>query len=203
MPRAIAWTARLLLSAALVCLTACDSGSRSAKPTASPSGPVEVTASVSSAGPLPAASPSTASPQSPASGVPSSPADAALDIYRQMMAAMVQASAISDPDFPLLAKYATGEALVSLRYTLTVNRQNGLVAKGPMRMAPQVVSVSPDGTLAKLKDCLDDTQWLRYKADGTLFSDIPGGRRTTDAEVSRADGTWKVSVLRVGATGTC
>ncbi|UGQ13584.1 hypothetical protein LO772_08250 [Yinghuangia sp. ASG 101] len=126
-----------------------------------------------------------------------------MEAYKQMMAAMVQASATSDPGFPLLTKYATGEALVSLRYTLTVNRQNGLVAKGPMRMAPELVSVSPDGRTAKIKDCLDDTEWLRYQADGTPQDGLPGGRRSTDADVVLVDGAWKVSVLRVSVTGTC
>ncbi|WP_436776773.1 hypothetical protein [Yinghuangia sp. YIM S09857] len=126
-----------------------------------------------------------------------------MEAYKQMMAAMVQASSTSDPDFPLLAKYATGEALVSLRYSLQANQQKGFVGKGPMRMAPRVESVSPDSLLVRISDCLDDSEWLRYRQDGSPAGGAPGGRRSTTAEVIPVNGAWKVSVLRVSATGTC
>ncbi|UGQ10515.1 hypothetical protein LO772_27265 [Yinghuangia sp. ASG 101] len=126
-----------------------------------------------------------------------------MEAYKQLMAAVVQASATGDPDFPLLAKYATGEALVTVRSSINVYRQNALTAKGPMRMSPQVTSTSPDGASAKIKDCLDDSQWLLYKADGSVHGNAPGGRHNTDADAVRVEGAWKVSVLRIGEPGTC
>ncbi len=120
-----------------------------------------------------------------------------------MMAAMVQASATSDPDFPLLTKYATGEALVTLRYSLQASRLKGLVSKGPMRMAPRVESVTADGLMVRISDCVDDSEWLRYRQDGSLPGGAPGGRRSTTAEVITVDGAWKVSVLRISETETC
>lgn len=204
MPRTARWTAGLLLVTTLACSTGCESDSSPENHNAA-SGSRPVIPPVSPAGSSPASSDSAMSPSGATSGSsrPSSAADAALNSYRQMMAAMVQAAATSDPNFPLLAKYATGEALVSLRYSLNADRQSGLVTKGPMHMAPQVTSVSSDGRTAKITDCLDDSQWLKYKSDGSRKDDVAGGRRRTAAEATQVDGDWKVAVLRVDGTGTC
>lgn len=183
-----------------VACTASESDGK-AKQTFDNSPPITVTlpATLPPPSPPPPSSPSPLEP-TPAPGTPQGEA---LEAYKQLLAAMAQASLTSNPDFPLLAEYAMGEALASVRYTLTVNRDNGLTAKGPLRLAPQVESVSPDRALVRIKDCLDDSQWLRYRQDGSLKDSIPGGRRSTTAEVVSVDGAWKVSVLRVSATGTC
>ena len=52
-------------------------------------------------------------------------------------------------------------------------------------------------------DCFDDTHWLEYKTSGGLAKNTPGGRRATTAELVKTSGTWKVTQLSIGKTGTC
>ncbi|MDI2127151.1 hypothetical protein [Yinghuangia seranimata] len=124
-----------------------------------------------------------------------------MNVYKQMWAAMVQAASIPDPELPVLAKFASGEALRKLRYSLVVDLQYGFVTRGPLRIAPQSTAVSPGEV--QVTDCLDDSQALKYKSDGSLKDDIPGGRHQVEATVTRAGADWKVSDLHVKETGTC
>lgn len=127
--------------------------------------------------------------------------EAALDAYRQMWAAMLTAAESSDPDAPGLASYATGEALAKLRYSLTADQQHGLVSKGQLRITPEVAAIV--GTTAKINDCADDSEWLRYNRDGSLKAGPPGGRRQVAATATIVDGRWKVAELRIDGVGTC
>ncbi|WTW93460.1 hypothetical protein OG216_08770 [Streptomycetaceae bacterium NBC_01309] len=124
-----------------------------------------------------------------------------MDAYRQMWAAMLTAAESSDPDAPGLASYATGEALAKLRYSLTADQQHGLVSKGQLRISPEVADLV--GTTAKITDCADDSEWLRYNRDGSLKQGPPGGRRQVAATATIVDGRWKVAELRIDGVGTC
>ncbi|MCF2531157.1 hypothetical protein [Yinghuangia soli] len=121
--------------------------------------------------------------------------------YRQMWAAMLTAALTSDPTFADLERFAAGEALAKLRYSLTVDQQNGLTTKGPLHISAQATLTS--GTTATINDCLDDTQWLKYKADGSLKDNIPGSKHHAEAVATLADGLWKITQLRVDGAGTC
>ncbi|HSA48614.1 MAG TPA: hypothetical protein VLH10_00680 [Yinghuangia sp.] len=124
-----------------------------------------------------------------------------MNAYRQMWAVMVQAAVTPDPANPALAQYAAGTALQKLQYSLTVDRENGFTSKGTLHFAPRVTSASD--SLAQIADCTDDSQWLKYNADGTLKGNTPGGKRQVAATVARLDGTWKVTELHVDGVGTC
>jgi len=118
---------------------------------------------------------------------------------------MVIASRTSDYQSPLLAQYASGNALALLVHGLYMNLQAGLVTKGQPVFHPQVTALSPatSPTEATITDCIDSTHWLEYKTNGALANNAPGGRRAATADVQESGGTWKVSALAVQAVGTC
>jgi len=122
-----------------------------------------------------------------------------------MWADMVIASRTSDYQSPLLAQYASGNALALLVHGLYMNLQDGIVTKGQPELHPQVTSLSPatNPTQASISDCFDDTRWLEYKTNGALANNTPGGHHATTAIVQESAGTWKVSMLAVQASGTC
>jgi hypothetical protein len=56
----------------------------------------------------------------------------------------------------------------------------------------------------EVADCLDDTHWLKYKADGSLADNVPGGRsRSASAITLQSNGKWLVTEQITGAEGTC
>jgi hypothetical protein len=166
-----------------VSLAGCDAGSSSAVPplttsfhssVSTTSKPVEV-----SAGPLPS--------------------------YRSMWADLVSAARTSDFQSTRLSLHATGQALTLFVQGLARDRLHGIVTRGELGLHPVVSSLSPnrDPTGATIVDCFDDTHWLEYQTSGGLAKNTPGGRRATTAELVKNSGTWKVTQLTVGKTGTC
>jgi hypothetical protein len=154
-------------------------------------------------------SPSTM-PTRSAPALPTSPVDRAkqqaLDAYSGMWHAMADAGVTSDWQSPKLEQYATGDALGVISRLLYTDHLNGVVTKGEPKLHPQVTSVDPpnDPTTVMISDCGDDSGWLKYKTNGQLVDDIPGGRRTIIAEVQKQqDGSWKGTRFAVGDTGTC
>ncbi|WTW98233.1 hypothetical protein OG216_35020 [Streptomycetaceae bacterium NBC_01309] len=188
----------LLLAALAATIVACTSDGKPSG--ARPSPPQSnLTDSSQVAGPDSPTRPS--SLIAPSATASSATETAALDAYRKMWAAMVQAAVDPDPANPELAKFATGTALQKLQYSLAVDRENGFTSKGTLHFAPQVTSVGSSSV--KIFDCTDDSSWLKYKPDGTLKGDAPGGKRRTEATLTPVDATWKVSDLRVDGVGTC
>ena len=118
---------------------------------------------------------------------------------------LVTAAETSDFQSPLLAHHATGEALTLLVQGLARDQLHDIVTRGVTRHHPTVTSLSPatDPTRAVVTDCFDDTRWVEYTTDGKRAKNNPGGRRATTADLVKVDGTWKVSQLTIGATGTC
>lgn len=131
--------------------------------------------------------------------------EAAVATYRSMWVDMEQAGRTADVDSPRLSDHATGAALQLLKYGLSKDRQDGVVAKGTVSVSPRVVSAEPprDPSLVQIQDCFDDTRWLIYKADGTLKNDVPGGHYDTKATVQHTRDGWKVVKLYLGAVGSC
>jgi hypothetical protein len=173
---------------------------------------VAVSACGSTAAPSPGAigSSGSASPTSAASPTSVTPADlarqAATATYLGMWQQMVAAGTTSDWQSPKLAQYATGDALNTIARSLYGDHLNGVVTKGTPTNNPAVSSVDPqnDPTTVMISDCGNDSGWLKYKANGQLLNNTPGGRRKITAEVKRqTDGSWRVTRFAVEGVGSC
>ncbi len=129
----------------------------------------------------------------------------ALAAYTGMWAAMVKAAETSNPDEPKLRQYATGDALALLVGSLVTDRSRGVVTKGHPVLNPSVTALTPESapTEASIVDCGDSTNWLKYKSNGELADNTPGGRRRITATVKAGDGGWKVTSTTVGGLGSC
>lgn len=153
---------------------------------------------------------SSTAPTRSAPAVPTSPVDRAkqqaLAAYSGMWHAMAEAAVTSDWRSPKLAQYATGDALGVISRSLYTDHLNGVVTKGEPKLHPQVTSVDPpnDPTTVMISDCGDSTNWLKYKTNGQLADDVPGGRRSITAEVKKQqDGSWKGTRFAVEGVGSC
>ncbi|MDG4764467.1 hypothetical protein O7632_10175 [Solwaraspora sp. WMMD406] len=149
-------------------------------------------------------------PPATASATPSlEPADAAekdvLTAYRGMWDALVEAGKVSDPDDPDLRKYASDQALRLIVNALYINRQQGEVILGELILDPQISALVPaaDPTTATVLDCVNDENWLEYKASGGLVNEEPGGRHRMTATVDRTAEGWRVSSFILEEAGTC
>lgn len=135
----------------------------------------------------------------------SRPGDGPLDAYRAMWADLVSAARTSDYQSTLLSQHASGQLLTLFVQGLARDQLHGIVTRGQPVLHPVVTSLSPadDPTKANVTDCFDDTHWLEYRTAGGLAKNTPGGRRATTAQLVKHAGTWKVTQLVVGKTGTC
>ena len=145
-----------------------------------------------------------------APALPASPVDRAkqqaLAAYSGMWHAMAEAAVTSDWQSPMLAQYATGDALGVISRSLYTDHLNGVVTKGEPKTNPQVSSADPpnDPTTVMISDCGDDSGWLKYKTNGQLFNDEPAGRHWITAEVKKQqDGSWKGTRFAIEEAGTC
>jgi hypothetical protein len=153
---------------------------------------------------VPAPVPTTITPS------PLSPADSARQqataAYTGMWQQMAKADETADWQAPTLAKYATGDALTEINRSLYTDHVNGLVSTGAPTTHPQVTKVDPptEPTTVMISDCGNDAQWVKHKADGSSYSDPPGGRRSITAEVRKqVDGSWRVTRFAVEGVGSC
>ncbi|KPM50559.1 hypothetical protein ACG83_39040 [Frankia sp. R43] len=160
--------------------------------------------------PDPDVSGGTVSSPAPSSPTPTSPADLArrdaVAAYVGMWKADAQAGRTADWQAPSLSRYASGEALQVLTGGLYADHANGLVSRGEPINRPEVTSVEPPDTpkTVMISDCSDSRNWVRYKADGSAFTDTPGGFHRIMAEVRiHTDGLWRVTQFGVGAAGSC
>ncbi|MEK2488170.1 hypothetical protein WN990_01265 [Kitasatospora purpeofusca] len=78
------------------------------------------------------------------------------DYWKAMLAAN------ESGDSSALADHAAGEQLEILRANLTALTAAGLVAKGSVDH--QIRSITVDGNLATLMDCIDVDKWIQYEA---------------------------------------
>jgi hypothetical protein len=129
----------------------------------------------------------------------------AVAAYRAMWKDLEAAGRSADPNAPQLGDHATGGALRLLKYGLTKDRQEAVVAKGYVVLSPQVKSATPATapTQVGIMDCSDDSHWLQYKKTGRLKDQVPGGHHLTDATVQLQNGSWKVSDFYLHEVGTC
>ncbi|HEV2809125.1 MAG TPA: hypothetical protein VGV93_01840, partial [Acidimicrobiales bacterium] len=78
-----------------------------------------------------------------------------------------------DPDDPLLAQYATGEALETVRAAATRNRDEGIVVAFPENSISEMwtESVSIDGDTATVRSCEVDDGLLLRADNGEVIND--------------------------------
>jgi hypothetical protein len=130
----------------------------------------------------------------------------ALAAYDAMWEDIMTAALTADYRNPQLAAHMMGQPLTAWSQALADEQGKGLVGKGRLVWKARVTSVTPPAAPSRVEvaDCLDDTQWLKYKADGSLADDVPGGRRRSASAITlQADGKWEVSEQITGAEGTC
>jgi hypothetical protein len=159
--------------------------------------------------------PATPSPsvgsQAPPSATPSATAAAgaaptAMDAYRGMWKAYIEALRVPDPSYPDLARYSQGNALDVWVRGLTSAREQGLVGQGDVTLRPAVRSANPNATppTVEIRDCIDTSKSRLVKQDGSPYQDTPGGKRSTTATVARVgEGVWKVTQFAIRGVGTC
>lgn len=129
----------------------------------------------------------------------------AIAAYRGMWQAYAEAGRTSNPDDLGLSVYAIGNALKALQVGLETNKKQGLITTGKPIASPQVTSITPaaEPDSAEVSDCLDTTDFRRTKADGTPFTDSPGGRRAVKATLKKINNQWKVTDFLPGEVGSC
>jgi hypothetical protein len=178
---------------------------RQARPRALPAGLVTGLSAVLLTACAGGAAPTTAPPTTRSSPTVTNPTSGALAAYRAMWADLVSAARTSDFQSTQLPQHATGQALTLFVQGLARDQLHGIVTRGEPLLHPVVTSLSPDRdpTRATVTDCFDDTHWLEYKTSGAPAKNTAGGRRATTAELVRTAGTWKVTQITVGKTGTC
>ncbi len=135
-------------------------------------------------------------PPPPEGGVPASVEQEVLAAWRGYGEALDEVNRETpDPDDPLLARYATGKTLESVRAAAARNRDEGIVtALPPDSVSQQWAEVlSVDGDTARIRSC---------EVDDRLVVDAETGEALTPPHVStlllevtlvREHGAWKVA----------
>ena len=117
---------------------------------------------------------------------------AVLASYRAFWADVVAASHTADWRSSRLDDHARGQPVQAIRNHLLLMRQEGLVARGDMRLAPKVVSLTAN--TAKVEDCQDITGFLNHDAKTGALRDRPSGKRfLAKATLTLIDGRWLVT----------
>jgi hypothetical protein len=121
--------------------------------------------------------------------------------YRAYWADVVAASQTADWRSPRLDDHARGQPVQAARDHLLLLRQQGLVARGDMRLAPRVVLLLAGS--AKIQDCQDLTGFLKHDAKTGALRDRPSGNRyLAQATLTRFGDQWKVTHV-AQAVATC
>jgi hypothetical protein len=129
-----------------------------------------------------------------------------LGAYTGMLNAYAAAAETNDTSHPGLMTYVRGEARKQLGLTLISARGRNVHGEGRPISSPWIESVTPSldaPTTATVVDCVDTSNWLQHKADGSVVPGDKGGRRTYTAVLDTADGSWKVNKLTIKAIGSC
>jgi hypothetical protein len=125
----------------------------------------------------------------------------AVAAYRAMWKDLAVASAYADPQWPHLADHADDQALRFLRRDLEKAQAEDVVTKGVPRVDPLVVA--SDANTVKLRDCVDESQWLHYTKAGAPLNHRTTSRSRADATVASEEGVWKVTTLSLRQSATC
>ncbi|RKN26414.1 hypothetical protein D7318_03185 [Streptomyces radicis] len=132
---------------------------------------------------------------------PSEHGDEGVTAYLAMWEDATVASWTSDANHPRLNDHATDEALMLLEFVLEENAGRQQVSQGAPKHDVQVVESSAERR--RLRDCMDETDWLLYDSDGELVNSVPGSHRWVHATVERRDAQWIVTDLVLEEQATC
>ncbi|MGH3738876.1 MAG: hypothetical protein ACRDT6_25245 [Micromonosporaceae bacterium] len=129
----------------------------------------------------------------------------ALDAYRGMWHAFVEAAKTSDATAPELRRYSTEDALKAIVASLYADQKRGHVTKGEPVLDPRVTKLAPAASPqeASVLDCADSGRWLKHKKSGGLVNAAPGGKRKISARVKLYGDRWKVASFAVEGLGSC
>ena len=127
-----------------------------------------------------------------------SPEEEAVEVYREMMGAVVEASLEGGEDHPDLELHARGQALELARGML-----DGAKTTGEPVLRPEVTDVDLEADPASIvvEDCMDNTEWV---IEG--FAEMDPDERNTrlfQATVTDQQGEWKVDELWLGEFDEC
>jgi hypothetical protein len=147
-------------------------------------------------------------PSTAAASADAAARQAAVLTYTEMWQAMAQAGQTSDWHSPVLAQYATGEALATITRSLYADHVHHVVTRGFPINHPVVRSADPPDapTRVLIDDCGDSSHSLKFfqGTDTPAGDGNGGGRREITAEVLRQpDWSWRVNRFAVQGLGTC
>ena len=152
------------------------------------------------------------SPSATANSSPTAPTSsttdarsAALSAYNAAIAEWVRAGTTADNHDPHLADHATDQALTNIQLSLASARSAGLHFDGTPKDDPQVKELLPPDAPSQvfIVSCMDATNWISRKADGTIANTGPNGKHRVEALVADSPFGWKVTRMLVRAAGTC
>lgn len=131
--------------------------------------------------------------------------NAALAAYDAEIAEWVHAGSTADNRDPHLSDHATGQALTNLQLSLASAKSAGLHFDGTPKDDPQVKELIPPTAPSQvfLVSCLDATNWISRKADGSVADTGPNGKHRVEALVAESPAGWKVTRMLIRAVGTC
>jgi hypothetical protein len=119
---------------------------------------------------------------------------AAVAAYEANWNNLIAAGDPPDPDSPVLAEHATGEALAGFRSTLASYEAEGIAFRGSYEFDARATEVT--ATRAVVEDCgLDQTE-LVVIATGEVAEDSDDVRDGIVADLVLEDDAWKVTSLR-------
>jgi hypothetical protein len=143
-----------------------------------------------------------ASPTASTAGPSPAPGQLGVAAYTAMWADVQAVGLTSNYQDPRLADHVQGKPLATFRENIALDQAHGVVGHGAPVLHPSVITAT--ATTVTLRDCLDDSGWIKvYAATGRPIDSIPGGHRYVAATVTDENGTWKVTSLDVHAEGTC
>lgn len=123
--------------------------------------------------------------------------------YRGMWNAFAAAAKDPGRPYPGLRRFADGRALKLLTNGLREKAQARVVTRGRLVLHPSIAKVLRRDQI-KIVDCVDDSHWLEYTANGQPASGPgSGGRHHAEALVSENHDRWRVTAWFVEKAGTC
>jgi hypothetical protein len=126
---------------------------------------------------------------------------AVLAAYRAYWSDVITAGKSADWQSPQLDDHATGLALRQAKATLLSLKARGLVARGTVKLDPEVISLAPPK--AVVYDCNNTSNFLAYDAKTGQLRDKSSGRPNGKTVTLLLNGgSWKVSQATTEA-GKC